>query len=351
MLFNFGVLKTLLLAWVHLPSLAGFNDLQLPYMRAFIPVIPCTLLLAYLGLQMEALRRSKLIVWIAMAVLQLCALAIFPYATAMMAGLTAVSLLGRVMRLGWRETWRVPLLYGATCGLLDFAFLGHGSLGFYDNRSSAIHFQPQLLPHLIGGNWLLLVALTVAVAFAKPLVFELKWPLVGLGATNALFMLGDVIVPSTAILLSHHVSHFLHMTVAILTPFLIAAAISAFPVNPRIAHIVLGFLGTYSSKRSVAGSRNLPAVPAAEPRNRRTFAAAAPDQPYGQGPSDCTFGDCRRLLRLGRPHVSVPGIVLHGCRSDAYATTEPRHSPFPSSRISLSDWKKQRSDAASTRWP
>ena len=95
---------------------------------------------------------------------------------------------------------------------------------------------------MIGGNWLLLVALTVAVAFAKPLVFELKWPLVGLGATNALFMLGDVIVPSTAILLSHHVSHFLHMTIAILTPFLISAAFPAFPVNPRIAHIVLGFL-------------------------------------------------------------------------------------------------------------
>ena len=242
MLFNFGVLKTLLLAWVHLPSLAGFTDLQLPFMRAFIPVIPCTLVLAYLGLQMEALRRSKVIVWIGMAALQLCALAIFPYATVLMAGLTAVSLLGQVMRLGWRETWRVPLLYGAICGLLDFAFLGHGSLGFYDNRSSAIHFQPQLLPHLIGGNWLLLVGLTIAVAFAKPLVFELKWPLVGLGATNALLMLGDVIVPSTTILLSHHVSHFLHMTVATLTPFLIAAALSAFPGNPRIAHSVLGFL-------------------------------------------------------------------------------------------------------------
>lgn len=70
----------------------------------------------------------------------------------------------------------------------------------------------------------------------------MKWPLVGLGATNALFMLGDVIVPSTAILLSHHVSHFLHMTVATLTPFLIAAAFSTFPGNPRIAHSALGFL-------------------------------------------------------------------------------------------------------------
>lgn len=242
MLFNFGVLKTLLLAWVHLPSLAGFADLQLPFMRAFIPVIPCALVLAYLGLQMEALRRSKVIVWIAMAALQLFALAIFPYATVLMAGLTAVSLLGQVMRLGWRETWRIPLLYGVTCGLLDFAFLWHGSLGFYDNRSSAIHFQPQLLPHLIGGNWLLLVGVTVAVAFAKPLVFELKWPLVGLGATNAVLMLGDVIVPSTAILLSHHASRFLHMTIATLTPFLIAAALSALPRIPRIAHSIVGFV-------------------------------------------------------------------------------------------------------------
>jgi hypothetical protein len=32
MLFNFGVLKTLLLAWVHLPSLVGFTDLQLPFL-------------------------------------------------------------------------------------------------------------------------------------------------------------------------------------------------------------------------------------------------------------------------------------------------------------------------------
>jgi hypothetical protein len=242
MLYNFGVLKTLLLAWVHLPSLVGFTDLQLPFMRAFIPVIPCAVVLAYLGLQMEALRRSRLIVWVTMATLQLFALAIFPYATVMMAGLTAVSLLGQVMRLGLRETWRIPLLYGAACGLFDFAFLWHGSLGFYDNRSSAIHFQPLLLPHLIGGNWLLLVGLTVAVAFAKPLVFEVKWQLVGLGVTNALLMLGDVIVPSTAILLSHHVSHFLHMTMAILIPFLIAAAFSALPGNPRIAHSVLGFL-------------------------------------------------------------------------------------------------------------
>jgi hypothetical protein len=134
-----------------------------------------------------------------------------------------------------------------------FAFLGHGSLGLYDNRSSAIHFQPQLLPHLIGGNWLLLVGLTVAIAFAKPLVFELKWPLLGLGATNALFMLGDVIVLATAILLSHHVSHFLHMTVATLTAFLIAVRSPPFPAIHESRTAPSASPGTHVSKWNVAG--------------------------------------------------------------------------------------------------
>jgi hypothetical protein len=49
MLFNFGALKSVLLAWVHLPSLSGFAQLSLPFMRAFIPVIPFALLMAYPG--------------------------------------------------------------------------------------------------------------------------------------------------------------------------------------------------------------------------------------------------------------------------------------------------------------
>src|ERR1051326_400287 len=78
MLFNFGVLKTLALGWIHLPSLAGFRTLALPFMRAFIPVIPVTLLLAYVGLQMKALQEKTVRPWIAMALLQLLALAVFP---------------------------------------------------------------------------------------------------------------------------------------------------------------------------------------------------------------------------------------------------------------------------------
>ena len=241
MLFNFGALKALLLAWVQLPSLAAFSALALPFMRAFIPVIPSALVLAYLGLQMEALGQRRTTLWVAMAALQLLTLAIFPYATLMMAGVTAIGILWQV-RLGTRETWQIPLLYGVFCALLDAAFVWHGSLGFYDNRSSTIHFQPRLLPHLVGGIWLLMVALTIATAFSKSLAPKVKWPLVGLGATNAFLMLGDAVVPATTILLSHHAAHLVQLTVATLTTFLAASALAAIPNRIWIARGVLGVL-------------------------------------------------------------------------------------------------------------
>lgn len=275
MLFNFGILKTVILAWAHLPSIAAFNNVGLPFMRAFIPVIPCVLVLAYLGLQMEALQKRRNVVWVAMALLQLVALAVFPYATVMMAGLTAASILAQPIRVRVAKTWRIPLLYALVCLFLDCAFLLHSSVGFYGNRSPAIHFQPQLLPHLIGWNWVLIVALTVAVAFNKTLTSEVKWPLVGLGATNALLMLGDTVVPATTILLSHHAGHFVHATIATLITFLAATtftyrrdnkswATNGFVVLLSLLILVNGVLmvsGTYRSfldiNREVVGLSHL----------------------------------------------------------------------------------------------
>ncbi len=226
LLFNFGVLKTLVLAWIHLPSLAGFQSIELPFMRAFIPQIPVTCLLAYLGLQMEALRRKSLLPWIGMSVLQLLALSVFPYATLMMAGLTTVSVLFQVCFSGHRGAWRIPLLFGIACAAMDGVFLRHGSVGFYATRSHLFHFQLRLLPDLVGGNWLLLCLLTMIVALIRNLDAEIKWPLVALGITNLLLMLGDALVPATTLLLSHHSAYFLHTTAAILLTFVVSAAIS-----------------------------------------------------------------------------------------------------------------------------
>ena len=91
MLFNFGETKNIFQTWIHFRSLAEFNNLSLPYMRAFVPVIPSVCVLLYLGLQMEVFRRSRAVVWIAMAAVQFVALAIFPYATLLMAGISGIS--------------------------------------------------------------------------------------------------------------------------------------------------------------------------------------------------------------------------------------------------------------------
>jgi hypothetical protein len=235
MLFNFGVLKTLLIAWLHLPSVSGFQSIGLPFMRCFIPIIPVTFVLAYLGLQIEALRRRNLILWMAMGAVQLLGLAVFPYATLMMAGITAVSVLWETVAGVQPRELQVPLLYGISCAVLDGAFVLHGSLDLYGTHSSIIHFQPKLMLHLIGGGWLLLVLLTVATGLSKALPPAVKAPLVGLAATNALLMLGDVIVSPTKILLSHHAAYFLHTTMAILLTFLAAAALASARHKSRAA--------------------------------------------------------------------------------------------------------------------
>lgn len=245
MLFNFGVLKTLLIAWVHLPSLGGFQELALPYMRAFIPPIPMTFLLAYLGLQMEALWRKEIFIWVAMGILQFLALVTFPYATLMMAGLTAVSVLWQVFQGAQRGTWRIPLIYAFACAIADCAFLLHGSLSFYASHSSPIHFQLQLLPHLVGGSWLLLGVLTFGTILSKTLAPEVKWPLVGMGLANMVLMLGDAFVPATSILLSHHAAHFVHTTIAILVAFQVSASLAAVKDRSGKVAIALGVAGGF----------------------------------------------------------------------------------------------------------
>lgn len=225
MLVDIGMAKLLLTAWVHLPSLSGFQSLALPFMRAFTPQIPTPLLLGYLGLQMGALREKGFYRWVGMGVLQLLALSAFPYATLMMAGLTFMSVSWRMFSRGPRGAWHIPLVYGTACAIADGVFLMRGSLNLYATHSSLIHFQPQLLPHLVGGTWLLLCLLTLATVLSKTLPAEVKWPLAGLGAANALFMLGDAVVPATVLLLSHHAAYFAHSTAAVLFTFLASVAL------------------------------------------------------------------------------------------------------------------------------
>jgi hypothetical protein len=227
MLVNTGMARPLLAAWIHLPSLSGFQStaLQLPFMRAFTPQIPVPLLLGYLGLQMSVLREKSFYRWVGMGVLQLLALSVFPYATLMMAGITLVSVLWQMSSRGSRGAWHIPLAYGAACAIADGLLLMRGSLNIYSSHSSAIHFQPHLLPHLVGGTWLLLCLLTAATALNKTLPAEIKLPLASMGIVNLLLMLGDAVVPANVLLLSVHAAYFAHPTTVVLITFLASAGL------------------------------------------------------------------------------------------------------------------------------
>ena len=243
MLFNFSSLKPLLSAWVHLPSLAGFETIELPFMRAFVPVMPVILLVVYLALQIEVLRRvDAVLIWIAMAVLQFLALAMFPYATLMMAGLTAIAVLGTRLLFTDRRTLLTVGAYAVVCGLID-AFFARGPLGFYNEHASLIHLQPGLLPHLVGGNWLLLGLLSLAVVMGRGISPDVKWPLAGLGATNLILMLGDAIVPARSILLSHHAGYFVPTTTALLLPFAVFAVFPGIRTGAKVRPVFIGVIG------------------------------------------------------------------------------------------------------------
>ena len=49
---------------------------------------------------------------------------------------------------------------------------------------SVFHFEFAVLPHLIGGMWMILGFLTLAAALVRALPTEAKSPLVGLGLSN-----------------------------------------------------------------------------------------------------------------------------------------------------------------------
>jgi hypothetical protein len=238
---NFGLLKPLLSAWLHLPSLQGFQNVVLAYARPFFPQLPVPLVLAYLGLQMSLLRADRLRIWIGMALLQFLAFAIFPYATLMMAGITLVVIIWLLVAHLPLLPWRKLVAYATFCAALDLPILRLGTITSGPQAHASV-FRIELaeVPHLIGGMWITLALLTLATALVRGLQAEIKWPLVGLGLTNLTLLLGDVFFSETAMMLSHHAGYFVHPTVALLLTFTISALSVRLGAKPRYARLALG---------------------------------------------------------------------------------------------------------------
>lgn len=234
MFFNFGVLQNNLGAWRFLPSLRGFERVELPFIRPFFPQLPIPLLVLYLGLQIKALQKASWPIWIGMAVTQFVTFTIFPYAMLMMAGISAIAIVGMMVSRGVVPLWRFAIVYGSLCAASDFLFLIHGSNVTRTGppgQDSLIHLQGSMLAHHLGGTWFLLFALTLALGLFRGLSPEIKWPVIGLGLSNLLLLLGDVLFSEAALQISHHAGYFVHLTVTIMVVLLAAEAAEHFHAN------------------------------------------------------------------------------------------------------------------------
>jgi hypothetical protein len=227
MLFNFGNLQGELAGWTHFPSVQRLQSVQLPLIRPFFPQLAVPLLILYLGLQMKALQTKKSWFWFGMLVIQFLAFVTFPYATLMMAGITAVAALG--LRRVFRQIsppWGTLLFYAGACALSDVLFLIRGNQvtrSGAPGQYSLIHLQLSVVPHRMGGVWLMLAALTALVFLVRGLAPEIKWPLIGLGVSTGLLLIGDAFFSETTLQMSHHAGYFVHTAAAILFVFLLSA--------------------------------------------------------------------------------------------------------------------------------
>jgi hypothetical protein len=226
MLVNLETLKPLVTAWIHLPAVAAFERVGLVYIRPFAPQVAIPLLLCYLGLQIRVLQGKSIASWASMAFLQFFAFAAFPYATLVMAGTTAVAAAWDILSGSGKSAWRTLLFYLLVCAFADAVFLlyGHGSFRTgTPGQSSLIHLQLSLLPMMIGKLWVVMAVLVVAVALTRNVMPEVKWPLLGLGLTTMVLVLGDSVVPERVLFLSDHAGYFFQPTIVVLLVFLVSA--------------------------------------------------------------------------------------------------------------------------------
>lgn len=240
MLVNFGMLKPLVAGWMHFPAASGFETAQLPFMRPLFPQMAVPILLCYIGLQMYALRKTSIAAWAMMAALQWFAFASFPYATLLMAGTTAIAVLWYLFSHFAHTRWRIVLSYLLICLVSDSVFLLQGSAGIRTgspSRSALIHFQPFLVPRIIGNLWVAIAVLVIAAAANSRLLPEVKWTLVGLGVSGLIFQLGDAVIPGTTLLLSEHIGYFFHSIIAILITFVVAAYVPSGPKTSRLLRV------------------------------------------------------------------------------------------------------------------
>src|SRR5205814_2523450 len=108
---------------------------------------------------------------VALGLLQWIAFGMFPYATLMMAGITAIVAVKEIVTFRRWTTLLSFLSYGLACAGADLLslFLLHrsGTAVNTTNHVSLIRLDLPAIHHIIGGMWFLLIVLTILTAAAR----------------------------------------------------------------------------------------------------------------------------------------------------------------------------------------
>jgi hypothetical protein len=244
MLFDFTYAQVILLKWLRLWPWAATFAPPAPFIRAFFPQVSIPLVLAYLGLQISALREGPKhkgwIAWFVMALFQFFVFCSFPYATAVLAATTGVLLLlllagsipGSILQFA---------VFGAVCAASDLGWLlfSGGLSPVAGQGSSLIALDPQDLKRILFSKTeLMLLFATAAAALIsrRGVPKESRWTVVAFGAAVSLLSLADAVI-SPAAQVSHHVGYLSHTAMALLTVLIVGAILQRFGerANVRLA--------------------------------------------------------------------------------------------------------------------
>jgi hypothetical protein len=196
-----------------LPSLAGFYELQLPFVRFAFPQVIVAALFAYVGLQTRVLHNGSKWALAGMALLQLAILSAFPYALLVLAVGTAITIL--IVKLSKRDqgpSWPVVMGFAAICGVLDFGYVWLSGLGRSNgNVRFGLQFRPEMIIPALRPYVLLLLLGAVFALFSRVSLAS-KATAAGLALSSAVFAFSDVFLPPTSIMLNH-VNYLIALTI------------------------------------------------------------------------------------------------------------------------------------------
>jgi len=201
------VLQSPLIYLAHLkdlPSLRGFLEIQLPYLRFAIPQVILPAVLAYWALQVRTLKNPSNVTLGLMAALQFAVCIAFPYLLPLVAISTGIALF--IAKRRPQETafnWPTAFGFAALCAGLDLSYVL--LVGFFNSHANvhfALQFRPEMILPGVRPYMVLLVIGAALVLFSSASVAA-KATVAGLALANALFGFANVFFSPEAQMQQH----------------------------------------------------------------------------------------------------------------------------------------------------